>query len=565
MTLSKAAFTTYFWVKELSTSVFSKVENKLQRSEFVRRNLRLILILSVLWAVASVGVFVFLHSIGSRHRQDVFEQGTTFIRKIAANAGVSILENDILALNAALRDFEKIENLYFIAVLDHKGTILAHTRPQMLNQTFRPLNNKKKLDYIDGVSIASGTTVTGQKVVCFSQEITYSKTKVGTVHFVFTNAYLSHPYGSFGLLFAFSLIAITLVALAIVFGWNRFDQVRLKRNEKDLADMTCIGPYVLRKKIAQGGMAELYLADYVREDGFRKVVAVKIVHPHLLQYPEFTKMFNREARLAALLQHPNIVQIIDFGRINNASFIAMEYVHGKNLMEIVTGVDEPLPVDFCIFLMLQVSRGLHYSHTKRNESGELLHIVHRDISPQNLLVSYQGEIKITDFGISKAKSEPCLTQAGVIKGKLSYMAPEHVLGETVSQQADIYSLGIVFYEILSNRRLYHFSTDAEAINIIPKMIIPPIKTIRPDIPAGLNSIVMKCLEKDLNLRYQYAAELYDDLNNLKKHYQITYDESNLISFMQAHFREEDDVYEENDGDAQTSSGTITYLSDHRHK
>lgn len=564
MTLTKAASTTYFWVKELSTSVFSKVGNKLQTSEFVRRNLRRILILSVLWAVSVVGVLIFFHSIGSRHRQEIFEQGTTFIRKLAANAGVSILEKDILTLNAALRAFEKIEHLHFIAVLDHKGTILAHTRPQLLNQTFRPLNNKKKLDNIDGVSIASGTTADGQDVVCFSQEVTYSKTSVGNVHFVFTSAYLRHPYGSLGLLFALSLIAITLLPLAIVFGWNRVDQARLKRVEKDLAGITNIGPYVLGRKIGQGGMAELYLADYVREDGFRKVVAVKIVHPHLLQYPEFVKMFNREARLAALLQHPNIVQIIDFGRINNASFLAMEYVHGKNLAEIVSGYNEPLPVDLCIFLMLQVSRGLHYSHTKRNESGEPLHIVHRDISPQNLLVSFQGEVKITDFGISKAKSEPSLTQAGVIKGKLAYMAPEHVLGETVNQQADIYSLGIVFYEILSNRRLYHFTTDAEAINTIPKKIVPPIKSIRPDIPAGLNSIVMKCLEKDLKLRYRHAAELYDDLNNLKKHYQITYDESNLISFMQAHFRVEDDAPMVRNGDIQTS-GTITYLADHRHK
>jgi eukaryotic-like serine/threonine-protein kinase len=304
--------------------------------------------------------------------------------------------------------------------------------------------------------------------------------------------------------------------------------------------MTRIGPYLLTRKIAQGGMAELYLADYIREDGFRKTVAVKKVLPHLADNRDFIDMFIREARLAALLQHPNVVQIADFGKIQNAYFIAMEYVDGKNLAEIMGFIKKGLPVDMAVFLVLKISNGLYYSHTRKDDkTGIPLSIIHRDISPQNILISLNGEVKLSDFGISKATSEPSLTQAGVIKGKLSYLSPEQAMGQDVSHQIDIYALGLVFYEILSGRRLYRFANDIEAIRTIPKMTIPPIISTRPDIPAGLNDIVMKCLEKSTVKRYQTAQELNHDLSKLKNRMGVTYDASDLALFMRANFEKQE--------------------------
>jgi len=181
---------------------------------------------------------------------------------------------------------------------------------------------------------------------------------------------------------------------------------------------------------------------------------------------------------------------------------------------------------------------LDYSHTKRDDNtGEPLNIVHRDISPQNLLISYRGEVKISDFGISKARSEPSLTQAGVIKGKLAYLSPEQALGEPVDRTADIYALGLVFYETLIGKRVYQFSDDIEAIRTIPKMEIDPLMNAMPQVPKELNRIVMKCLEKKKDLRYQSASAVYADLAALKKELQITFDASDLADFMKKNSKE----------------------------
>ena len=300
--------------------------------------------------------------------------------------------------------------------------------------------------------------------------------------------------------------------------------------------MDRVGPYLLLKRVARGGMAELFLSDYVREDGFRRTVAIKRILPHLAENSDFIKMFTREARLAALLRHPNIVQIFDYGKIGNAYFIAMEFIDGKNLGEMLSVMKQGIPVDNTVFIISEICKGLDYSHARRNdETGEPLNIVHRDISPQNLLISYQGEVKISDFGISKARSEPSFTQAGVIKGKLSYLSTEQALGESVDSRADIYALGLVFYETLTGKRVFQFASDLEAIRAIPKMEIEPLINARPDIPEELNRIVMKCLERDKDLRYQSAAELHADLETFRKALKITFNASDLARFMKENF------------------------------
>lgn len=284
-------------------------------------------------------------------------------------------------------------------------------------------------------------------------------------------------------------------------------------------------------------MAELYLAEYIREDEFRRTVAIKKLLPHLAENQDFVDMFIREARLAAKLQHPNIVQILDLIKVHQSSFIAMEYIDGKNLAEIMAGEKQGLSVPMTTFLIQKISLGLYYSHTiKDRETGEPLKIVHRDITPQNMLISFKGEVKISDFGISKARSEPSFTQAGVIKGKLSYLSPEQALGKEADHQSDLYSLGIVFYEMLSGKRVYRFENELDALRNLPKKEIPPIISLRPDIPDELNAIVMKCLEKATDRRYQSGREIYDALTHFRKRMNISFDESNLVDYMTKRFK-----------------------------
>jgi serine/threonine protein kinase len=198
-----------------------------------------------------------------------------------------------------------------------------------------------------------------------------------------------------------------------------------------------------------------------------------------------------------------------------------------------------MEIDQAIFIISRISMGLHYSHFKKDDqTGELLHIVHRDISPQNILISFQGEVKITDFGICKAENDPHKTSAGVIKGKVCYLSPEQALGQTVDNQTDIYALGIVSYEMLSGKRLYKFSSEIEAIRSIPEKEVAPLKHLRPEIPDELNAIVMKCLEIDKKKRYHSAQEFNNNLIRLKQRLSITYDASDLASFMEKHFQEE---------------------------
>jgi serine/threonine protein kinase len=353
--------------------------------------------------------------------------------------------------------------------------------------------------------------------------------------------------------FYLSGVILSIILLSVVLVWlDRRAKAKALKISQDVKSMQRIGPYLLQQKVARGGMAELFLADYVRRDGFRRKVAVKRILPHLAGNKDFIKMFTREARLAALLQHPNIVQIFDYGKIENAYFIAMEFIDGKNLEEILSAMNQGLTVEQTVFIILQICKGLDYSHTKRDDKGKAFNIVHRDISPQNMLISYQGEVKITDFGISKARSEPSFTQAGVIKGKLAYLSPEQALGESIDQQADIYALGLVFYETLTGKRVYKFSSDVEAIRTIPKKDIDPsdveaIRTIpkkdidpliksMPDLPEEVDRIVMKCLEKDKDRRYQNASALYNDLLACKKELNITFDTADLADFMRKNFK-----------------------------
>ncbi|GAB6907596.1 putative Non-specific protein-tyrosine kinase [Desulfosarcina cetonica] len=536
MTVGDKTITTLMWIKQLSTTTSHTIAEKVNTfmsGSLVRRHT---LIAIAIWMLLNLTtVFLFQTQIDNT-REAFYNRGVNLILRVAGKSGAPILSSDLLELNVAIREMMEMPETQFAAITDHQGKILAHSASARIGGEVAKLDGESPLETIRGVQIVSGRLREGMPIILFRSDVTYAGVRIGGVSIGWKGRNLATQLHALRWNM-FLLMGISAVIIAVIlFFVERTIRIRKRKQVQAMQGMTRIGPYVLTRKIAQGGMAELYQADYLREDGFRKTVAVKKVLPHLADNRDFIDMFIREARLAALLQHPNVVQIADFGKIQNSYFIAMEYVVGKNLAEIMGALKKGLAVDMAVFLILKISTGLHYSHTRRDDrTGKPLNIIHRDISPQNILISLNGEVKLSDFGISKASSEPSLTQAGVIKGKLSYLSPEQAMGQEATHQVDIYALGLVFYEILSGERLYRFSNDIEAIRTIPNLTIPPIIDRRPDIPQGLNDIVMRCLEKSTAKRYQTASALHEDLLELKNQMGFTFDDSDMAFFMQANF------------------------------
>ena len=539
MFVSDIATATLVKVKEYSTSTFQKVARRLPRLDFIQRNRRVFAICFAIWLAANLaGFFIYRYTV-DRSNDELYQQGLSAVRDLATKSGSFVLEKDILALNLALKELEKIRDLEFAAILDHENTLLAQVGTEMTTRKFDPLAHHRPVEKINDITVTTETLAGKTEIIGFLQNITFSSIEVGKAYIVLSASHLQQALNRLRHLYLSGVLLITILLVVGLVGLDRRAKLRALKVQQELESMDRIGPYLLQSKVARGGMAELFLANYIRRDGFRRKVAVKRILPHLAENRNFIKMFTREARLAALLQHPNIVQIFDYGKIENAYFIAMEYIDGKNLGEILYTLSQGLPVDHSVFIISEICKGLDYSHTKQDDTtGDPLHIVHRDISPQNLLISYQGEVKVSDYGISKAKSEPSLTQAGVIKGKLSYLSPEQALGEPVDHRADIYALGLVFYEMLSGRKAYEFSSDIEAIRAIPKMEMEPLIDATPQIPERLKRILLRCLEKKKDSRYQSASALYGDLVAFKKELKITFDSSDLADFMTKTFKED---------------------------
>ena len=524
-------------VKQSPTNIFGTFSKRLLKSEFIRRNRKLIIIFFSIWLVSNIVAYIIYINSVTNTNEVFFNEGAAAAENLAAKSEEPILDKDFLALDELIKELGNIRDLKFAAVLDHLNVILTHTDTEMINKKFQLPGQQDIVKQINDIKILSDVAPDGSKIFGFSKNIVFAKTEIGRVYvalsslpFQNTLNRLKYYYLTWCLFAIFSLI-IALVLL------DRTAKVKASNVLKAYENMDRIGPYVLLKKMAKGGMAELFLSDYLSEDGFRKKVAVKRILPHLAENTDFIQMFTREARLAALLHHPNIVQIFDYKKFNNAYLIAMEYIDGKNLGEILSTLKHGIPYEIAGFIIAEICKGLEYSHTKKDDmTGEPLDIVHRDISPQNILISYRGEVKISDFGISKAQSEPSLTQVGVIKGKMSYLSPEQAMGEPVDARADIYALGLVFYEILTGRRVYQFDNDIEAIRTIPVMDIKPVNEELPDLPVELNNLVMKCLEKNKELRFQSAFEVYKALSKLKNSLKINVDITSLEDFMKNNFK-----------------------------
>ena len=523
--------------KQNSTNIFGTFSRKLLKSEFIRRNQKKIILFFSIWLVINIAALVIYRQSVKNINEAFFNLGTGAAENLAAKSEPLILDKDFLSLHMAIKELRDIESLNFAAVLDHVNVVLTHTDTEMINKKIEIPDQENRIDHIKDVMILPDTAPDGSKVFGFLKEMVFANVQIGKVYVALSSMPL---YGSLNRIkyyyIAWCLFALILL-IAVFFLLNRSAKAKADRVLKEYENMDRIGPYVLVKKMAKGGMAELFLSDYLSEDGFRKQVAVKRILPHLAENTDFIQMFTREARLAALLHHPNIVQIFDFKKIDNAYLISMEYIDGKNLGEIISGLKKGIPYEIAGFIIAEICKGLDYSHSKRDDmTGEPLNIVHRDISPQNILVSYRGEVKISDFGISKAQSEPSLTQVGVIKGKMSYLSPEQAMGEQADARVDIYALGLVYYEILTGKRVYHFENDIEAIRTIPTMDIKPIIEEIPDLPREVNDLIMKCLERNRESRFQSASEVFKELARLKKSLKINVDTSSLEDFMKKNFK-----------------------------
>ena len=273
------------------------------------------------------------------------------------------------------------------------------------------------------------------------------------------------------------------------------------------------GKYQLLDKIAVGGMAELYRAKVTREYGFEKQVAIKKILPHLSDEGNLVKAFIDEAKLAALLQHENIVQIYDFGNLNGEYFIAMEYLFGKDLRKLTYKAKEkasPIDLENTLYVISRVCAGLDYSHNLKDLKGKPLNIIHRDINPQNVFITYEGQVKIIDFGIAKAASHNSTTHEGLIKGKLAYMSPEQANGKTIDHRSDIFSTGIILYELLAGQRMFQGET-MHIYSQVRDAAYKPLESLVPDLPARLHDVVQHALAKEPDKRYQSCGEMLADL------------------------------------------------------
>ncbi len=271
------------------------------------------------------------------------------------------------------------------------------------------------------------------------------------------------------------------------------------------------GPYTLLRRVAVGGMAEVYVGKTKGIGGFEKLVAIKVIHPRYSEDDHFVNMLVEEAKIAVLLTHVNIAQTFDLGRVEDTYYIAMELVEGADgyrVMRKCADAKKALPLDVCAFVVSEMCNGLDYAHRKRDpQTQQPLGIVHRDISPQNVLISFAGEVKIVDFGIAKAASRSEHTEAGVIKGKYYYMSPEQAWGDPMDHRSDIFSTGVVLYELLTGRMLYNDDNIPLLLDKVRKAEIAPPEKRRPNIPRSLSDIVMRALRRDPGDRYQSAQEM----------------------------------------------------------
>lgn len=308
--------------------------------------------------------------------------------------------------------------------------------------------------------------------------------------------------------------------------------------------------YFLLDCIAQGGMAEIFRARLASNDGASRLVVIKRILADYGKNRDFIRMFKSEIKVLMGFNHPNIVQLYDFGEVGKQPFIAMELVDGKNLRQVITRCCKDregtgnLPVELGVYLIEQAAMGLHYAHAFKDKlTGEPLNIVHRDVSPQNLLVSYEGNVKVIDFGIAKVATTGESTRVGVIKGKPSYLSPEQVMGLKLDARCDVFSLGTVLWEVLTGRKLFAVNKGENEFAVL-KLIescqtyVKPPSKLNPEIPKELDYVVLKALAKDREKRYQSAEEFQRELHKFLYSFAPDFTPSDLGFFVKNLFKDD---------------------------
>ncbi len=306
------------------------------------------------------------------------------------------------------------------------------------------------------------------------------------------------------------------------------------------------GKYTLLDRIAFGGMAELYRAKITGEQGFEKLVAIKKIYTHLHSQEEMVQAFIDEAKLAAYLQHANIVEVYDFGCLQDTYFIVMEYLRGKDLRSIsnrLQDADRSLGLNNSLFIASSICAGLEYAHQLPDIAGNPLNIVHRDISPQNIFITYSGQVKILDFGLAKVAGRQSATETGTLKGKLAYMAPEQAQGKAIDQRSDIFSLGIILYEMLSGRRMYEGDTLKLLRQAQNRSFVPP-ELIMPELPRSLQDTLHRMLAFVPADRFTDCSQVLAALEGCQADFSYRSQERQLSHMVCELFAEEKNVEEE---------------------
>lgn len=307
------------------------------------------------------------------------------------------------------------------------------------------------------------------------------------------------------------------------------------------AKLERFGRYLILDHLVDGGMAKICRARFLGEQA-DKLVAIKMVQPQFSKDPNFKTMFMDEIKVAFGLLHPNIAQTYDYGMYREQLYTAMEYIDGANLKQFLDRLKEKgfaFPVDVCVHITAQICQGLHYAHTFTDKlSGKPQNLVHRDISPHNVMITYDGAVKVIDFGIAKAESNSEATQAGTIKGKLSYLAPEYLDGLTLDHRYDQFAVGITLWELLCSRKLFTASNDLAVLKLIQACKIPPPSTINPNVPKELDAIVLKALSKDRTNRYENMDKFNRELVKFLYAKYADFNASDLSAFAKELFKEE---------------------------
>ena len=303
------------------------------------------------------------------------------------------------------------------------------------------------------------------------------------------------------------------------------------------------GNYILLDRINVGGMAEVFRGKQVGVEGFAKLVALKRILPNISQDPDFIEMFIDEAKLANQMAHANVVQIYDLGQVSEQYYIAMEYVSGVDLRTIWDRArrrNRLLPIAMSCYIMQRVCEGLDYAHRKKDDMGREMGLVHRDVSPQNVLISFEGECKVVDFGIAKAKNKISKTQAGILKGKFGYMSPEQVRGLELDNRSDIFACGAVLYELLVGERLFLGESDFSTLEKVRNVELVPPTQLNKNLSPQVERIVMKALQKNRDERYRYCSEIAEDLQRYLFSSNQPFARTDLQRYMKQHFKAEID-------------------------